>query len=105
MQCDSLPDLSKHLMNACRIIGALGDYARAAQASLRAHEHEQSGDMLEKAAAAESDPAKASGLLQQAADALRESRNFPKCFELALKHPENQTLFPTAVSIPAAPIF
>ena len=53
--------------------------------------------MFEKAAAAEPDPEKAADLLKKAAEALLKSRNFTRCFELALKHQAKHSLFAAKV--------
>ena len=79
-------------------MGSLGQYAAAAQASMKAQQKEQAGDMYQKAAKEERDPVRAAAYLQQAASALLESRSFTKCFEMALKHSSNKSLFPTKVS-------
>ena len=53
--------------------------------------------MFEKAAAAEPAPEKPADLLKKAAEALLKSRNFTRCFELALKHQAKHSLFAAKV--------
>ncbi len=83
--------------NPCRITETLGDHAGAAKALSKLQQTELAGAMFEKAAEASQDPDEAAELLREAAQALLASRNFTKCFELALKHPGNKQLFPPKV--------
>ena len=85
-------------MLSSRLLECLGDFTGAAQAAKKAQQAELAGSSFEKAAAREQDPDQAAKLLKDAAAALLKSRNFSKCFELALKHAD-KFLFPPKASL------